>query len=62
MDGGHPGLDLPLDLHPTCATNPVALVVPCHRVTRTDGTLGGYRWGIERKRYLLDKEEAAKPK
>lgn len=36
-----------------CATNPVALVVPCHRVVRTDGGLGGYRWGIERKEALL---------
>src|SRR5262249_40764550 len=33
-----------------CATNPVALVVPCHRVVREDGSLGGYRWGLERKR------------
>ena len=32
-----------------CATNPAAIVVPCHRVVRTDGTLGGYRWGLERK-------------
>src|SRR5262249_31646921 len=32
-----------------CATNPVALVVPCHRVVRSDGGLGGYRWGIGRK-------------
>jgi len=39
-----------------CATNPAAIVVPCHRVVRTDGTLGGYRWGIERKRWLLDQE------
>src|SRR5450755_4165138 len=36
-----------------CATNPVALAVPCHRVVREDGALGGYRWGIERKRALL---------
>jgi len=39
-----------------CATNPVALVVPCHRVVRADGDLGGYRWGVERKRTLLDRE------
>jgi AraC family transcriptional regulator of adaptative response/methylated-DNA-[protein]-cysteine methyltransferase len=39
-----------------CATNPVALVVPCHRVIRDDGSLGGYRWGLERKRRLLDSE------
>jgi AraC family transcriptional regulator, regulatory protein of adaptative response / methylated-DNA-[protein]-cysteine methyltransferase len=40
-----------------CATNPVALVIPCHRVVREDGELGGYRWGIERKRELLDMEQ-----
>lgn len=39
-----------------CATNPVALVVPCHRVVREDGSLGGYRWGIERKEALLAHE------
>ena len=39
-----------------CATNPVALVVPCHRVVREDGGMGGYRWGIERKRALLEQE------
>jgi AraC family transcriptional regulator of adaptative response/methylated-DNA-[protein]-cysteine methyltransferase len=36
-----------------CASNPVALLVPCHRVVREDGSPGGYRWGIERKRRLL---------
>jgi AraC family transcriptional regulator, regulatory protein of adaptative response / methylated-DNA-[protein]-cysteine methyltransferase len=45
-----------------CATNPAAIVVPCHRVVRTDGTLGGYRWGIERKQSLIDQERlTAKP-
>jgi AraC family transcriptional regulator of adaptative response/methylated-DNA-[protein]-cysteine methyltransferase len=39
-----------------CATNPVALVVPCHRVVRDDGGLGGYHWGVRRKRALLDAE------
>jgi AraC family transcriptional regulator of adaptative response/methylated-DNA-[protein]-cysteine methyltransferase len=39
-----------------CATNPASLVIPCHRVIREDGELGGYRWGIERKRRLLDQE------
>ncbi|HEX5759869.1 MAG TPA: bifunctional DNA-binding transcriptional regulator/O6-methylguanine-DNA methyltransferase Ada [Thermoanaerobaculia bacterium] len=42
-----------------CAANPVALVVPCHRVVRGDGGLGGYRWGEERKRRLLAREGAA---
>jgi AraC family transcriptional regulator of adaptative response/methylated-DNA-[protein]-cysteine methyltransferase len=39
-----------------CATNPVAVVVPCHRAVRTDGGLGGYRWGLKRKEKLLTKE------
>lgn len=42
-----------------CATNPVALVIPCHRVVREDKHLGGYRWGIERKRALLERERSA---
>ncbi|GLV58037.1 bifunctional transcriptional activator/DNA repair enzyme protein Ada [Dictyobacter sp. S3.2.2.5] len=41
-----------------CATNPVALIIPCHRVVREDGAAGGYRWGIERKRRLLAQEKA----
>ena len=39
-----------------CATNPVALAIPCHRVIRGSGELGGYRWGLERKRELLEME------
>jgi AraC family transcriptional regulator of adaptative response/methylated-DNA-[protein]-cysteine methyltransferase len=41
-----------------CATNPVSVVVPCHRVIRGDGNLAGYRWGIERKQQLLKTEQA----
>jgi AraC family transcriptional regulator, regulatory protein of adaptative response / methylated-DNA-[protein]-cysteine methyltransferase len=41
-----------------CATNPVALVIPCHRVVRADGTMGGYRWGLRRKEELLERERA----
>jgi len=41
-----------------CATNPVSIVVPCHRVIRGDGNLAGYRWGIERKEQLLKTEHA----
>lgn len=41
-----------------CAANPVAVVVPCHRVVAADGALAGYRWGIGRKRALLDAEQA----
>ena len=41
-----------------CATNPVSLIIPCHRVVRKGGGLGGYRWGIERKRRLLESEGA----
>ncbi|KAF2395355.1 Bifunctional transcriptional activator/DNA repair enzyme Ada [Pseudomonas frederiksbergensis] len=39
-----------------CGANPIAVIVPCHRVLRQDGSLGGYRWGLERKRQLLDRE------
>jgi AraC family transcriptional regulator of adaptative response/methylated-DNA-[protein]-cysteine methyltransferase len=39
-----------------CATNPTSIVVPCHRVIRTDGSLGGYRWGLHRKKLLLEQE------
>jgi len=41
-----------------CATNPVAVAIPCHRVVREDGGMGGYRWGIERKKKLLEMEQA----
>src|SRR5438270_1449575 len=41
-----------------CAANPVALVIPCHRVVREDGGLGGYRWGMKRKRALPATEQA----
>jgi AraC family transcriptional regulator of adaptative response/methylated-DNA-[protein]-cysteine methyltransferase len=41
-----------------CATNPVCILIPCHRVVREDGSLGGYRWGLERKKTLLDREKA----
>ncbi len=44
-----------------CATNSVALAVPCHRVVASSGALSGYRWGIERKRALLEAEQAGKP-
>jgi AraC family transcriptional regulator, regulatory protein of adaptative response / methylated-DNA-[protein]-cysteine methyltransferase len=42
-----------------CATNPVSIVVPCHRVIREDGNLAGYRWGLSRKEQLLAQERAA---
>ena len=42
-----------------CANNPVALVIPCHRVTRADGGLGGYRWGVAAKKALLAREAEA---
>jgi AraC family transcriptional regulator of adaptative response/methylated-DNA-[protein]-cysteine methyltransferase len=44
-----------------CGANPLALVVPCHRVVGADGRLTGYRWGTERKKHLLAMEHAKKP-
>jgi len=44
-----------------CARNPLAVAIPCHRVVRQDGGLGGYRWGMERKRTLLDRENEQGP-
>lgn len=41
-----------------CAANTLAVAVPCHRVVRTDGSLSGYRWGVARKRALLDRERS----
>lgn len=43
-----------------CATNPIALVVPCHRVVGSDGKLHGYRWGLDVKRKLIDAEDGSK--
>jgi AraC family transcriptional regulator of adaptative response/methylated-DNA-[protein]-cysteine methyltransferase len=41
-----------------CATNAVAVLIPCHRVIRATGELGGYRWGLDRKRTLIDLERS----
>jgi AraC family transcriptional regulator, regulatory protein of adaptative response / methylated-DNA-[protein]-cysteine methyltransferase len=51
---GHPGAARAVAS--ACAANPVALVIPCHRVVRASGEVGGYRWGASRKQNLLDAE------
>ena len=43
-----------------CAANKLAVVVPCHRVVKKDGSISGYRWGVRRKRKLLEREHSAR--
>jgi AraC family transcriptional regulator of adaptative response/methylated-DNA-[protein]-cysteine methyltransferase len=54
---GHP--DAVRAVGTACGANRIAVLVPCHRALRADGSLGGYRWGLERKRVLLDRERRA---
>jgi O-6-methylguanine DNA methyltransferase len=49
------------DVGEACAENPLAIAVPCHRVVKSDGRLSGYRWGVARKRKLLNREALACP-
>jgi AraC family transcriptional regulator of adaptative response/methylated-DNA-[protein]-cysteine methyltransferase len=45
-----------------CANNRAAVIIPCHRVVRQNGELGGYKWGLERKQLLIEKERAMSEK
>lgn len=49
----------PRDVTAAIASNPVAVIVPCHRVIKKDGSISGYRWGVRRKRVLLAREQKA---
>jgi AraC family transcriptional regulator of adaptative response/methylated-DNA-[protein]-cysteine methyltransferase len=49
------------DVTKAIASNPIAVLVPCHRVIKKDGSISGYRWGVKRKRELLAREQHAKP-
>ena len=49
------------DVADACAANTIAILVPCHRVVKSDGSLSGYRWGVNRKRILLAREQRAMP-
>ncbi|MDQ0472221.1 methylated-DNA--[protein]-cysteine S-methyltransferase [Labrys wisconsinensis] len=49
------------DVTQAIAANPIAILVPCHRVVKKDGSLSGYRWGFRRKRALLERERRAAP-
>jgi AraC family transcriptional regulator, regulatory protein of adaptative response / methylated-DNA-[protein]-cysteine methyltransferase len=50
------------DVTKAIASNPIAVLVPCHRVIKKDGSISGYRWGVKRKRELLARERRAKPR
>jgi AraC family transcriptional regulator of adaptative response/methylated-DNA-[protein]-cysteine methyltransferase len=48
------------DVGEACAANKLAVVVPCHRIVKKDGSISGYRWGVKRKRALLEREHRAR--
>lgn len=55
------GVGTAQEIGEACAANTVAVLIPCHRVVRSDGGLAGYRWGIHRKRAILEKEQETAP-
>jgi AraC family transcriptional regulator, regulatory protein of adaptative response / methylated-DNA-[protein]-cysteine methyltransferase len=58
---GKVGIGTAQEVGEACAANAIAILIPCHRVVCVDGSLAGYRWGVQRKRALLQREQEGVP-